>query len=104
MSALAGDFDPQKVAQELRNQFSEYDVKKRDSQRRYQSYLGEAMEDGEGDFETYEHEPPPEFSTEGMSDEGLALVVDAEEAAQEAMATMFNARRTLQKPDKNSTL
>ena len=62
------------------------------------------MEDGEGDLETYEQEPPPEFSTEGMSDEGLALVVDAEEAAQEAMATMFNARRTLQKPDKNSTL
>ena len=27
MSALAGDFDPQKVAQELSNQFSEYDVK-----------------------------------------------------------------------------
>ena len=40
MSALAGDFDPQNVAQELRNQFSEHDVKRRDSQRRYQSYLG----------------------------------------------------------------
>ncbi|CAE7515047.1 unnamed protein product [Symbiodinium sp. CCMP2456] len=94
MTALGGNFEPQRVAQELRNQFSESDVKKRDSQRRYQSYIGEYLENDEDDTEIYET-GNHDYGAEGLSDEGHALVVDAEEAAQEAMSAMVNARRTL---------
>ncbi|CAE7303972.1 unnamed protein product, partial [Symbiodinium sp. CCMP2456] len=94
MTALGGNFEPQRVAQELRNQFSESDVKKRDSQRRYQSYIGEYLENDEDDTEIYET-GNHDYGAEGLSDEGHALVVDAEEAAQEAMSAMINARRTL---------
>ena len=37
MTALAGNFQPDRVAQELRNQFPESEVKKRDGHRRYQA-------------------------------------------------------------------
>ena len=84
---LSGNFDPLRVAQELRNQFSEHDVKRRDSARRYQSYIGEAM-----DFDDDEMRPTrggnQRASDEGMSEEGIAMVVDAEHLAQEAMATI----------------
>ncbi|CAE7287306.1 unnamed protein product [Symbiodinium sp. CCMP2592] len=79
LTALGGDFAPQKVAQELRNQFPEGEVRRRD-QRRYQSYIGEAVE---------------ELSEGGMNEEGIALVVDHEETAREAMAALHQAKRTL---------
>ncbi|OLQ11583.1 hypothetical protein AK812_SmicGene4618 [Symbiodinium microadriaticum] len=93
MTALNGSFDPQRVAQELRNQFSEADVKKRDSQKRY-SYLGEFYEDLDEDHDHLDN-GSVDLHIDDLTEEENALVVDAEHAAQEAMATMFNARRTL---------
>ena len=93
MTALNGSFDPQRVAQELRNQFSEADVKKRDSQKRY-SYLGEFHEDLDEDHDHLDN-GSADLHIDDLTEEENALVVDAEHAAQEAMATMFNARRTL---------
>ena len=94
MTALGGNFDPSRVAQELRNQFSDSDVKRRDGSRRFQSYLGETL-DEEDDVEYNLDEMTEDILNEGMSDEGIAMVVDAEQRAQEARASMFQARRTL---------
>ncbi|OLP94111.1 hypothetical protein AK812_SmicGene23906 [Symbiodinium microadriaticum] len=94
MTALGGNFDPLCVAQELRNQFSESDVRRRDGARRFQSYIGDTLDDDD----TAEHhldETAEDILTEGMSEEGIALVVDAEEVAQEAMASLHQAKRTL---------
>ena len=93
MTALSGSFEPQRVAQELRNQFSEADVRKRDSQKRY-SYLGEFQEDPDEDNDLFDF-GSTDLHVDNLTEEETALVVDAEQAAQEAMATMFNARRTL---------
>ncbi|CAE7339017.1 unnamed protein product [Symbiodinium sp. CCMP2456] len=95
MTALGGNFDPLRVAQELRNQFSEGDIRRRDTTRRHQSYLGEFMDDEDGDTEAYGEAANMDFQAEGMSEEGVAMMADANELAQEAMATMINARRTL---------
>ncbi|CAE6969386.1 RE2 [Symbiodinium sp. CCMP2592] len=96
LTALGGDFAPQKVAQELRNQFPEGEVRRRD-QRRYQSYIGEAVEDS-GDEEAKDYSygfSIEELSEGGMNEEGIALVVDYEETAREAMAALHQAKRTL---------
>ena len=95
MTALAGNFDPLRVAQELRNQFSETDIKRRDTSRRYQSYIGETVEDEAEDYDHFDTSNAYDLQTEGMSEEGIAMMMDADELTQEAMATMFNARRTL---------
>lgn len=94
LTALGGDFTPQRVAQELRNQFPEGEVRRRD-QRRYQSYIGEAIEDsdeGEGENMGFSIQ---ELADGGMSEEGIAMVVDCEETAREALAALHQAKRTL---------
>ena len=93
MTGLNGNFTPVRVAQELRNQFSEHEVKRRDQSRRHMGYLGEAWEADEeeeldGDLATDEIEGT-------LNDEGFALVSLAEEEAESAMAAMQTARRTL---------
>ena len=50
MTAITGDFSPQRVAQELRNQFSEGEVRRRDQSRRFQSYIGDTLEESDGDL------------------------------------------------------
>ena len=94
MTALGGNFDPLRVAQELRNQFSESDVRRRDGARRFQSYIGDTLDDDDL-AEHHLDETTEDILTEGMSEEGIALVVDAEEVAQEAMAALHQAKRTL---------
>lgn len=94
VTALNGNFHPQKVGQELRNQFPENETRRRDQSRRYQSFLGEAND--EDDEDLYEEgNTMVELEAEGLSDEGMALVVDAEQQAQQAMAAMQEAKRTL---------
>ncbi|CAE7681801.1 RE2 [Symbiodinium sp. CCMP2456] len=95
LTALGGDFAPQRVAQELRNQFPEGEVRRRD-QRRHQSYMGENVDES-ADDETAENHgfTLQELTDGGMTEEGIALVVDYEETAREAMAAMYQAKRTL---------
>ena len=95
MTALGGNFQPDRVAQELRNQFPESEVRRRDGQRRFQSYLGETFGGSEEDEETSFGLTPHELIEDGFDDEDLALVADAEDQAQSAMAAMNQARRTL---------
>lgn len=94
LTAIAGDFSPQRVGQELRNQFPEGEIRRRD-QRRFQSYIGEIQEDEEDDDAGTEGNTIPELTANGYDDEAIALVVDAEETAREALAVMFQAKRTL---------
>ena len=89
-----GDFSPARVAQELRNQFPEAEVRRRDHGRRYQGFLGDIPEEADEDLEIQDN-TTAELMDEGMTAEGAALVVDAEAQAQEAMAALHQARRTL---------
>ncbi|CAE7474616.1 unnamed protein product, partial [Symbiodinium microadriaticum] len=95
MTALGGNFDPLRVAQELRNQFSESDVRRRDGARRFQSYIGDTLDDEDDMAEQHLDETTEDILTEGMSEEGIALVVDAEQVAQDALAALHQAKRTL---------
>ncbi|CAE7662420.1 RE1 [Symbiodinium sp. CCMP2592] len=94
MTALGGDFQPQRVGQELRNQFPEGEVRRRDQNRRHQSYIGELADEMDEDFEDL-GVSPEDLEAEGMNEEGVALVVDAEAAAQSALAALHEAKRTL---------
>ena len=94
MTAISGDFSPHKVAQELRNQFPENEVRRRDQSKRYQSYLEETLDESDEDLEVRGNSAQ-ELEEEGLSEEGIAMVVDAEEQAQQAMAALFQAKRTL---------
>ena len=94
MTALGGDFSPQRVAQELRNQFPETEVRRRDQGRRYQGFLGDILEESDEDLEVTGN-TTEELLEEGMTAEGAALVVDVEFQAQEAMAALHQARCTL---------
>ena len=92
--ATQGDMSLQRVAQELRNQFPDHDLKKRDSSRRQQSFVGERWEDeDEGDgFQ----EPEVAFIAEDeLNPEGLAMWTEAEGEVQEALAVLNQAKRTL---------
>ena len=93
MTALNGNFSPTRVAQELRNQFSEHDVRRRDQHRRHQSYMGEAYDLEDDDDELGEVEDEGEGI--GLNEEGFALMTNAEEEAQTALAAIQTAKRTL---------
>ena len=94
MTALGGDFSPQRVAQELRNQFPETEIRRRDQGRRFQGFLGDIPEESDEDLAVTGN-TTEELLEEGMTAEGAALVVDAESQAQEALAALHQARRTL---------
>ena len=94
VTALNGNFHPQRVGQELRNQFPESETRRRDQGRRFQSYMGEIAEDADEDL--YEDgNTTVELEAEGLNAEGVALVVDAEQEAQSALVALQEAKRTL---------
>ena len=94
MTALNGDFLPQRVGQELRNQFPEGEIRRRDQGRRHQSYLGELADEMDEDFEDTSLSTE-DLEAEGLTEEGIALVVDAEQTAQDALVALQEAKRTL---------
>ena len=92
-TAVNGDFSNQRIAQELRAQWPDDELRKRDQQARQAGYWNEVEderndEDGFGFTAAF-------LAQEGMSYEGIALIGEAEEQAEEAMAMMEQARRTL---------
>ena len=94
VTALNGNFNPARVAQELRNQFSEQEVKRRDQRARHQSYLGETLDyidDEEEAVEELVGEDPDHL----FNEEGFAMMNTAEEEAQTALAAIQTAKRTL---------
>ena len=93
VTALNGNFNPARVAQELRNQFSEQEVKRRDQRARHQSYLGETLDyiDDEEEAEEFVNEDLDAV----FNEEGFAMMSTAEEEAQTALAAIQTAKRTL---------
>ena len=94
-TALAGDFTPARVAQELRNQFSEADLKRRDSSRRGHAYMGVHDDDEGGAGEEVEWDPQECPGDEGDDDAETALIADIESETHLAWAAFQQARRTL---------
>ena len=96
LAALKGECSFDRVAQELRNQWSEDDLKRRDQGGRSVS-AWMADEGTEQDpFEEDQHSPDMNyFMQSGMNAEGMALISEAEDEAQTALALMERGKRTL---------
>ena len=92
-TALQGDFSLQKVAQELRNQWSGSELLKRESGHRQSGYFGYYHND---EFEAEENEEPDYTDVyEQLDEEGRAEWDAQEGEVQGAMAAMHQAKRTL---------
>ena len=77
-TALRGNYELQNVAAELRAQWPDSELQKRDRQPRGHGYLGEVIEEDE-DEEAYAVEyDPAELQNEGMTEEGLVIMDEAE--------------------------
>ena len=89
-TALRGDLSVAKVSQELRNQWTEAELKKYDQGRRQQGFLGDHMEDEEqlqdGDIYALDEEMDPQEQI---------LWSDLEQQAQTALAALHQNRQTL---------
>lgn len=95
-TAIQGNFGLQNVAQELRAQWTEEDLRKRDQGGRQAGLWQEEVQLGEDlegeDRQAYFYD---DLVKEGMTDEGLGLMCDAEENVERAYAMVEQARRTL---------
>ena len=90
-TAVQGDYRVDRIAQELRNQWDEASLRKREGAGRTQnSYLGNYE-----DEDYAEDEAEHGFNVEELSPEGQALYSEAEESAQSALAILERALRTL---------
>ena len=92
LAALRSDFSFQRVAQELRNQWGDDDLRRRD-----QSGRGMAWSVAP-EIETDDEEDKVDLSflvRTGVNEEGLLLAQEAEHAAEEALAMIEKGKRTL---------
>ena len=91
-TALRGNYEVDRVAEELRNQWSDADLRHRDPSR-HAGFWGDTLSDDD--------DPEPHFdedalmAKEDLSDEGLALLASAETTAQDALVAIHGAKRTL---------
>ncbi|CAE7632776.1 RE1 [Symbiodinium sp. CCMP2592] len=94
LTAISGDFSPGRVAQELRNQFPEGDLRRKDSHRRSHAFLGTLDED-------YEYEEADggwtagDYGAEELDEDEAAMMTELEQETNQAFAAFQNARRTL---------
>ena len=93
-TALRNNFSLSKVAQELRNQWPDEEIKKYDQGGKSSGFWSTELENEE------EEEPQANFTMSslaqnGMNEEGLSLMVEAEEQAEEALALIHQAKKTL---------
>ena len=94
LTAINGDFTPGRVAQELRNQFSEGDLRRKDNHRRPHAFMGIA----EDDMDLEEPELMGMFGDhpEGdLTEEGAVLMAQLTADEDQAYAAFQNAKRTL---------
>ncbi|OLQ06743.1 hypothetical protein AK812_SmicGene9941 [Symbiodinium microadriaticum] len=92
-TALGGDYSPARVAQELRNQFPEQELRRKDHGRRSHAYV--STEDAYEDHDAELPEEPDALYGDDLTAEGVAMLADAETEEQQALAAMGQARRTL---------
>ena len=91
-TAVAGDFSLLRIAQELRTQWPEDDLVQRDSNQKHSGFW---HDDAFSDDDEPNHMSANALVNEGMNDEGLALVTQAVEEAEEALALIQQGKRTL---------
>ena len=94
LTAINGDFTPGRVAQELRNQFPEGDLRRKDNHRRPHAFMGIA----EDDMDLEEPELMGMFGDhpEGdLTEEGAALMAQLTADEDQAYAAFQNAKCTL---------
>ena len=93
VSSLKHDFTYDRVAQELRAQWSDEDLKRRDMQTRGSGWwVDETPDDREDEEEDLAWLAQ---ASKDFNDEGLALLGEAEAEAQEALAMVEQGRKTL---------
>ena len=92
-TAVGQEFTLQRVSQELRTQWPDHELKRKDQSRRHTGYWGEdqAASDQEDTGDQYDRSY---WMEHGMNEEGLAAMDAAEEDIQDAMAAMQTAKRT----------
>ena len=94
-TAVRGNFSLQKIAHELRAQWPEDELKRRDQQLKQNSFWQEDLDEPDHHMEPEGYMTAMGLMHEGMNEEGIALVGEAEEQAQEALQVLHQARRTL---------
>ena len=94
-TALQGNYSLQRVAQELRSQWPEADLRRRDNSSQHNSYFGEDDENDVQEADLAGEYDEAILAAEGMSEEGLAAIQDADKEINEAYAVIQGARRTL---------
>ena len=93
-TALRGEFSVDRVATELRAQWPDAELQRRDRNRKHHTFLSDAIledeeDDAPGDMDA------ALLAEEGLNDEGMALITEAQADAREAYATLERSRRTL---------
>jgi len=89
-TALKGEFSMNRVAQELRNQWPEHEIKRHDQQHRASGFLGQV-----DDISDDEADTNVSFNDEELNEEGQALMAETEDQAAEALAVIQRAKKTL---------
>eukprot|EP00435_Cladocopium_sp_Y103_P069442 s548_g33.t1 len=97
LSALKGNFSLSRVAQELRNQWQDEDIKKRDGGGRGAAWSADCEDEAfMGDLDSQYVGPDWAYlSMAGLSEEGFAILEEADSSAHEALAAIERGRRTL---------
>ena len=87
LAAIKQDFSFDRVAQELRNQWPDDDLRRRDQNNRQSGWWMDEADSGEDDNAF--------IAMDDLNEEGQALVVAAQEEVDRALLAMQNGRRTL---------
>ena len=90
-TALQENFSVMRVSQELRRQWPDDELRKRDQVAKQSGF----WHDGSGDYENEDDFDDDSFAIDGLSEEGQILYGEATKEIQEAQAVMHQARRTL---------
>ena len=93
-TAAGGDFSLNRIIRELRAQFPDAEMKRRDAGRKQHGYLGSIPEDEDEDLRE-DREELSFVAEEDLNEEGLAMWASATEEAESAYAAYQQARRTL---------
>lgn len=90
-TALQDDYTVQRVSRELRLQWPDEDLKRRDQQSKFAGFWNEDYEFADDDVD----EKEKAMIMSELNDEGMVLYGEAEKEVQEAYAMIQNGRRTL---------
>jgi hypothetical protein len=90
-TALQDDYTVQRVSRELRLQWPDDDLKRRDQQSKFAGFWNEDYELADGDID----EKEKAMIMSELNDEGMVLYCEAEREVQEAYDMIQNGRRTL---------